>query len=223
MTSRHRWTDAERAYLRQHYADTLTADIAVQLGVAPSRVLAMANALGLHKSPAMVAETARVRTLAPGHGSHATRIKPGEKPWNTGLKGVTGMQHACRVTQFKPGNKPHTWVPVGSYRVNADNNLDRKVSEDGGVNERWKPVHRLVWVAANGPVPAGHLVVFKPGRHSTDVALITLDAIELITRAENMRRNSYHTNYPAELCQVVQLRGQLTRTINRKAKEAAGS
>ena len=212
----HRWTDDQVAHLRQHYADTLTADLAITLGVRASRILAKANALGLRKSTALISETARQRTLSPGHGSLGSRIQPGAVPWNKGVKG----ERVSPATELKPGNRPATWVPVGSYRVNADGYLDRKVTDDGGPNQRWQPVHRLLWIEAHGPIPAGHIVVFKPGRRTADLAQITLDAIELVTRAENMLRNSYHTNYPPELRSLVQLRGALLRQINRKAKEA---
>lgn len=217
---RHRWQAFELDFLRQHYATMLTSTIATTLGIAARRVLAKANELGLRKSIALIAETARQRTQNASHGSHRTRIQPGSVPWNKGMKGSTGTQPGCRATQFKAGNKPHTWVPVGSYRI-CEGQLQRKFSDDpGSADKRWRAVTRLVWEEAHGPMPAGHLVVFKPGRQTTDPAAITLDAIELVTRAENMRRNSYHTNYPPELRSVVQLRGVLSRQINRKAKEA---
>jgi hypothetical protein len=216
LAPRHRWTDDQVEHLRQHYASTLTVDLAATLGVRASRILAKANALGLYKTTALISETARQRTMAPGHGSLASRIKPGTVPWNKGIQG----ERVSPDTEFKPGNRPHTWVPVGSHRINADGYLDRKVTDDGGPSQRWQPVHRLVWIDAHGPVPAGHIVTFKPGRRTTDLVQITLDAIELVTRAENMRRNSYHTNYPPELRSLVQLRGALQRQINRTAKEA---
>jgi hypothetical protein len=122
-------------------------------------------------------------------------------------------------TQFKDGSRPHTWVPVGSYRINGDGYLDRKVNDLPGPNTvRWKPVHRLVWSDAHGPVPEGCTVVFKPGRRTTVLELITVDAVECITRAELMARNSIH-NLPPALVEIHQLRGTLKRAINRKAKE----
>lgn len=69
-------------------------------------------------------------------------------------------------------------------------------------------------------MPKGHLVVFRPGRKTLDAELITLDAVELITRAENMARNTMH-RLPKELAQVHQLRGVLTRTINQRQKGGA--
>lgn len=219
-TKRHRWLPWQEELLRGHYATSLTADLAEVLGVPPSRVLAKANAMGLHKSRELIAEIARERSVRPEHGGRRTRFRPGQLPMNKGTKGVMGVQEACRATQFKPGNLPHTWVPVGSYTINGDGVLDRKISEEPGPrHKRWKPVTRLVWEAAHGPIPAGHAVVFKPGRASTDPELITLDAIELLTRRELMARNTLHAVYPPDLVRVAQPRGLLTRTINQRQKE----
>jgi hypothetical protein len=215
------WTEAEEELLRQCYADALTADLAVVLDMPARRILAKANAMGLKKSIELIAETARQRTMQPGHGSQRTRIRPGQEPWNKGKPGVTGTQEACRATQFKPGSRPHTWLPVGSYRVVPDGTLEQKVNDLPGPNTvRWKPVARLVWESANGPVPSGHAVVFRRGMKTTNPDLVTLDRLQLVTRVELMRQNSYHTNMPPELARLVQLRGVLSRAINTKAKKA---
>jgi hypothetical protein len=215
------WSAVDEELLRQAYATNLTTALAKVLGRTPKQVLAKAHDMGLHKTTEHVAELARQRTSTPGHGSHRTRIAPGTTPWNKGVKGVTGTQEACRATQFKPGDVPHTWQPVGTYTVNPDGMLDQKVNDDPGPRHvRWKPVHRLVWEAAHGPVPKGHIVVFKHGRRSTDPALVTLDAVECITQAENMRRNSIHAKNP-QLSELMRLRGRVTRAINRQAKQQA--
>ena len=100
-----------------------------------------------------------------------------------------------------------------------DGQLQRKVNDNPGNNtDRWKPVSRLVWEAANGPVPPGHLVVFRPGCSTTNPALITLDTVELITRSEHARRNSW-TRLPPELREITRLRATLTRFTNQRAKE----
>jgi len=110
--------------------------------------------------------------------------------------------------------------PIGSLRVTVDGYLQQKVNDDLPPQRRWKAVHTLVWEEAHGPVPKGHVVVFIPGTHTTDIGHITLDRLELVTRAELMRRNSYHTRYPKELGLVIQMKGQLTRRIRRIEKEA---
>jgi hypothetical protein len=215
------WTAKEEAYMREHYADTLTVDIAARFGMTAKRVLAKANAMGLHKSRELIAETARQRSMSPDYGGRRTQIKPGQAPWNKGVPGSTGTHPNTRATQFKPGMKTPTWKPIGSYRV-VEGQLQVKVNDLQGPSAmRWHPVSRVVWEAAHGPIPDGHKVVFKPGRATLDPALITLDAIELVSCAELMRRNSYHTTLPPELARVVHLRAVLSRVINRKTKEAA--
>jgi hypothetical protein len=211
---RQRWLPWQEEFLRRNYADSLTVDLAKVLETTIKRVLAKANAMGLHKSLALIAETARERNSRPDNGNRRTRIQPGAVPWNKGKHYVAGGRSA--ETRFKPGGRPMTWVPVGSYRV-KEGNLQQKISDQPGNDVmRWAPVSRLVWEAAHGPVPAGHKVVFKPGRHSTDVEEVTLDSVELLSDEALMRRNSYHSTLPPEMARMVQLRGVLTRAINRK-------
>jgi len=218
------WRPAEVALLQRAYPHLPTRHVALALGRPIQNVYAKATHLGLAKSSAFLATDKSGRIFKGGTLGQATQFKPGHTSWTKGLKGVVGVQPECRRTQFKPGTlngrAVHLVMPVGAHRVNADGYLDRKVSEQPGPqNLRWRPVHRLVWEAAHGPVPAGHAVVFRQGRFSTDPALITVDALELITRRELMLRNTVH-RYGPEVAKAVQLRGALQRQINRKAKEA---
>jgi hypothetical protein len=207
--TRRPWTDAERAVVRARYADTPTVRLAAELGRPLKSVYTLADRLGLAKSREYMRER---------HGTHAvtagvaTRFQPGIVPWNKGVSYQPGGR--VRETQFKPGNRPHGWVPIGSYRINGDGYLDRKVADDGRGPRDWVAVHRLVWIEAHGPVPADHVVVFKPGRRTTELAAITLDAVECITRRELLNRN----RMPPELQKLVQLRGALTRQINKRTK-----
>lgn len=216
------WTEAEIDLVRQRYADTRTEDLARELRRPPGSVYQHAAKLGLKKNPELVVAMARERSSDPAHGGYACRFQKGAVPANKGKKMPEGWAPGDMAsTQFKKGQMPHTWRPVGSHTVNPDGILDEKVSEAPGPRHlRWKPVHRLVWERANGPVPAGHVVVFRAGRKTTDRALITLDAVELVTRRELMRRNSFH-NWPQPLEEVVLLRGRLTRQINQRTKETA--
>ena len=151
------------------------------------------------------------------------RIKPGQSPWNKGVKGSTGTQDACRATQFKPGRAPseaRNYKPVGSLRISKDGYLEKKVTDDQSIYpaRRWVALHRLVWERKNGQVPKGHIVVFRPGMLATEPDQITVDRLECITRSENMQRNTYH-RYGKEIAQLIQLRGAITRKIREKEKE----
>ena len=212
--SRRRWTEADIAVVVARYADTNTAELADLLGRPEGSVYTLAYRLGLHKSPAFMRHR---------HGAHAvevgraTRFQPGQVSWNKGAHYQPGGRAV--ETQFKPGNRPHGWVPIGSYRVNADGYLDRKITDDGRGPRDWCAVHRLTWIEAHGMPPAGHVVVFRPGKRTTDLAAITLDALELVTRAELMKRNSIE-RYPKELSDLMRLRGVVNRQINRARKAA---
>ncbi len=213
------WREWELDFLRRHYPEVPTEPIAAALGRPLRSVLAKAHALGLRKTRELIAAIASERSRRPGHGGQAHQFKAGLVPWNKGTKGLVGVQPACRATQFKPGTKPHTWVPVGSFRVTPDGVLERKFSDDPGPpSARWRNYAALVWEAEHGAVPKGHIVVFKPGQKTVDPALVTLDRLECISRADNVRRNSVH-QLPPELREIVHLRGRLTRAINTKARQ----
>jgi len=141
------------------------------------------------------------------------RFKPGHKTWNDGMKGWQSGRRSAE-TRFKAGRKPHTWVPVGSERVTDDGTLQRKVSDTGYPPRDWRAVHALIWEEHNGPVPLGHICVLK----NRDKRDFRIENIEYITRAENMRRNSYH-RYGEEVARAIQLRGALNRQINKRLRQ----
>jgi len=134
-----------------------------------------------------------------------TCFEPGNRPHNYGKKGWQAGGDAVK-TQFKPGNRPHTWVPVGSERINKNGIRQRKISDTGYCPRDWQSVHSLLWEENHGPIPAGNIVVFRQGNE------IRIDNLELITRAENMRRNTVH-RLPKELVRVIRIRGKLNRRI----------
>lgn len=219
----HRFTEVERELVRRHYADSLTADLSTATGLSAGQIHRLAHSLGVSKSRELVADMAR-QALEGDHPWRQHRFAPGHTPANKGKTMPDGWAPGrMRETQFKPGVRPHTWMPVGSYRVNPDGALERKVNDlPGPYHVRWHPVSRLVWEEAHGPVPAGHIVVFKPGRRTTVLAEITLDAVECISKRENALRNSIH-NLPAPLKEIAQLRRRITRQINKRARAQEAS
>jgi hypothetical protein len=218
--NRFRWTPEAERTLRQLYPDHAAQDVAVAIGCSTKSVHYKADALGLSKSPAWWAREAERAKIV----GAATRFKPGHNTWNKGTHFTAGGRSA--ETRFKPGRAAHeatNYLPIGSVRITKDGYLERKVTDDPALvpARRWVAVHRLVWEAEHGPAPAGHAVVFKPGQRTTTEADITLDRVELVTRAELMRRNSYHTHLPPEVARLVQLRGALNRKINRRMRSGS--
>lgn len=220
MTGR-AWTSAEIEAVRTRYPNERCEDIARDLGRTPRGVYARANELGVRKSDAFLASGKAGRL--DGVRGGATRFAKGHVPANKGLRRPGWAPGRMAETQFPKGVRQGVAVklykPIGSERISKDGYLERKVNDDLPLQRRWKAVHRIVWESAHGPIPPGHAVVFKPGRHSIEAGEITVDALELITRAELMKRNSYH-NYPQPIPQLIQLRGALNRKINRRSQQA---
>lgn len=215
------WSDEEVAYLHQHYPHQGTWAIAEALGRAERQVYQKAHTLGLKKTPEYLAGPL-ARRFRDGEVGMQTRFQKGLIPWNKGIKGVTGNHPNTRKHHFKGGElsgiAARKYQPVGAHRVIRDGVVERKVSDDAGpAHKRWRGVHELVWIAANGPVPNGHIVVFRPGMKSTNPEEITIDHVECISRAENLRRNSVH-RYPQEIKDVIRARAVLNRRITHVEK-----
>ena len=213
------WSQEEIDVLRSLYPDTSTAEIAKKLGITVDRVYHKAHKMGLAKSAEFLesANSGRIQRGRSDPRMIATQFKPGQQVWNKGMK---GLRIGGEETQFKPGQLPHNTSEIGAYRITKGGTLQRKISNAKGSNsKRWRGVHELVWVEANGPVPEGHICVFKPGMKTSELEEITVDKVECISFAENMRRNSYHNNYPKVIARLIQLRGAVQRKINRRMKE----
>ncbi|AGW94641.1 hypothetical protein N234_31825 [Ralstonia pickettii DTP0602] len=221
--SKYLWQPHEIEAVLQLYPTSKTSDLAEALGRSTTSIYRLADKLGLRKTAEYLA-TPDARRLD-GSRDNGHRFRPGHVSWNKGIKGSAGQHPNTVRAHFKKGERRGAantnYVPIGTERITDDGYLVRKVTDDPSLvpARRWIAVHRLVWEAAHGPIPPGHAVVFLPGRRTTDAALITVDALELVTRGELARRNHPRSRSP-ELAKLVQLKGAITRQVNRIAREA---
>jgi hypothetical protein len=217
MGTRRFWQPAELELIRQLYADTPTREIAQQLGRPIAGVWRIANNLGLRKSLKCIADQSRARTADPNHGSRRTYFVKGHLTYNKGKKMPGWAPGRMAETQFKKGGRNANWMPIGATRK-IDDYLYVKVSDVPYVpyTVNWKPVHIQRWEEANGKMPARHVLIFKDGnRDNFDLA-----NLELLTRAELMRRNTIH-KLPEDLKDVIRLNQNIKRRI-RKQRSSNG-
>ncbi len=205
------WTAEESAYLAARYPHDSTQSIADRLGRRLSQVYNRAHAHGLKKTAAYLSSEASGRINKQTDAQKLHRFKPGVTPWNKGIAWDSGGRSA--ETRFKPGTVPPNRQEVGALRINSDGQLDIKLAP--GLRQ-WKALSHYVWFLETGEWPAkGMLLRFKNG----DVHDPRMDNLELLTRRENMLRNSVHTNYPPEIVKLVQLRGAIHRQIRSRQQQ----
>ena len=206
------WRTREDERLRVLYPDTSTKEVARILRCSLSRVYNCAWTLGLKKSAAYLARPAASRLRRGDNIGAAYRFMPGHVPFNKGLKGWSAGGRSV-ATRFKKGQRSVRWkhITIGSTRL-MDGYLQKKMSVTGYPPRDWVAVHVLLWQEAHGQVPPGHCLRFKDGNKQN----IRLENLELVSRGENMRRNTIH-RYPPELKKTIPLAGKLRRTLRRKA------
>lgn len=107
-------------------------------------------------------------------------FEKGHIPANKGKH--VGVHPNAVATQFQPGNQPYNKLPISSVIVKSDGYLWRKL---GPGNRDWRQEHILIWEAAHGPIPAGHVVTFVDGNKLN----ISLDNLRLISNAVNLELN----------------------------------
>ncbi len=212
------WSAEDDAVMATRYPHEPTPVIATALRRTATAVYARAAVLGLSKSPEYLASPAACRLRRGDHVGAAFRFPKGHVPANKGLRRPGWGPGRMKHTQFRKGTRNGTaaehYRPIGSTR-GIDGYVYRKVSAIPNVpyTVNWKPDHVLLWTSQQGPVPPGHVIVFRNG-HKTD---IQLENLECISRRELMARNTVH-HLPAPLPETIQLLGALNRKIRRRTQ-----
>jgi hypothetical protein len=137
-----------------------------------------------------------------------SRIKPGTIPPNKGKRMSKSQYKKCMATMFKKGNiPPNTKMRDGVISIRNDKRgvPYKHIRVSMGV---WIPYHRYRWEMFRGPIPAGHCIWFKDGNSLNT----KLENLELITRKENMSRNTI-ARYPSEIQSAIHKLKKLQKSI----------
>lgn len=215
------WTEAELRTLRELFPTRRTPDVAQLLGCKISRVTAMASKLGLKKRPEACGWLKKGQSQP---GTEGGRFQKGIIPANKGLRrpGYSVGRGRMQETQFKKGERTgaaaRNWKPVGTITTDPEGYLRIKVREavsgehsGYGNTKVWPLYGRYTWEQHNGPIPSRHLVRFKDGNKQN----CAIENLELLSMADNARRNSMWAQLPRELALAIQMNGQLKRKIRR--------
>lgn len=131
--------------------------------------------------------------------SPATEFKPGDIPFNKGMKQSEWMSSEAiertAKTRFKKGDLPHNTQPLGYIRRTLHRRNGEVVGYDWYINIDWTGARRpnynyrkYLWEVFHGEeAPKGMIFVAKDGDQAKKP---TTENVEMITRAEHMRRNN---------------------------------
>jgi hypothetical protein len=208
------WTESEVEILKLLYPDNRCSDIADAMNCGLKRIYGKAKALGLKKSEAFNQSTLSGRITNMMLKGADFRFKKGHQPYNKGLSWNDFMSPENQLKSLRAayhkGHLPHNTKSDGEISIRRDkNSYDYKFKRIHLGD--WKALHVCNWEEMYGPVPEGFIVVFR----SADRMNCDISNLELITREENMLRNSIQ-RYPKELQDVMKLQKQLTHQINGK-------
>lgn len=211
---RHSWTGSELRYLKSRYPHISTNAIAAFLGVSVSAVYQQAQTMGIKKSEAFLQSerSGRLNKRIADVGKRY-RFKKGHTPANKGKKMSAELRERVKHTWFKKGHEPHNTKHDGyiSIRKDSHGRLYAHIRISKG---RFEMLHRYIWEQHNGPIPEGQIVTFING----DTSDLRIGNLELITREENMLRNTRH-NYPQDLQQAIMALNKLKKAIKEYGKE----
>lgn len=149
-----------------------------------------------------------------------SRIKPGHIPANKGKKMSAELKEKTKHTFFQKGNLPKNTKDrdgVISIRYeHPERNGGRPYKYVRVSLGKWVPLHQHIWEKKHGKPSEGMCLWFKDG----DSLNCTLKNLELITRAENARRNrAKFLEYPEELKQNIITLSLLKRKIKQHGKK----
>lgn len=198
--SRKKYTTAtkeEDNFIKENYLDLPVKRIATILGRTGNFIDKRIERMGL-SIPRHIIEQRK----------EESRFNKGSISFNKGKKQEEYMTpeaiEKTKKTRFKKGNIPHNTNYDGHERISKDGYIEVRIKRG-----RYKLKHIVEWEKVNGKVPKSHCLRCLDGNQlNTDP-----DNWELITRIENMYRNSKH-NFPEEIIPSLVLNRKIENKIN---------
>lgn len=105
---------------------------------------------------------------------NAHRFQKGHIPANKGEK--VPLEKQSLGTQFQKGHTINN-RPIGAEQIRKNGYIWVKVEQP----RKWRKKHLVVWEQAHGPLPPGHVILFRDGNRLN----CSLDNLALVTKSEH--------------------------------------
>lgn len=195
------WPPAKLKWFKKLYATTTNADLSFIFEISKSTILKAGKALGLEKAPEMF---------------KSGQFKPGQEPANKGKTMSSEVREKVRHTWYKKGHKPKNTLYDGAIRQRKDSRTGITYKYIRLSEGNWELLHRHVWRQHNPDqeLKTEDYIRFKDGNSLN----CDIGNLELITRKENMNRNTIH-RYPSEVKQVIRRISKLDKKLKEHGTE----
>lgn len=170
MTKQHKFTDAEKDFMREYTPGHSYKEIQA----------AFVERFGWGITLGQVSSFVKRYNLSTGRTG---RFEKGHTPPNKGMKGF--HPQGSEKGWFKKGHTPANTRMIGEERINKDGYTEVKVGHN-----TWALKHRVIWENANGEIPKDCVVIFK----DNDKTNITIDNLMLVKKAVHAEINKTGLN-----------------------------
>jgi hypothetical protein len=181
-----KWTEEQKKILMDNLEILSYKEIGVLVGKSKTAVSMYCHSHKIERS-----EKAQKRI---NKRTNTTMFVKGQKPWNTGTKGLTKPNS----TSFKAGDTKSIVLPEFSisYKENKNGQTYKVIK----IGSKWIRLQRYNWEQLFGPIPEGYVIVFKDG----DSLNCDPENLECITKKEQLRRMLAYTIKKAEARKALQ-------------------
>jgi len=172
MTGRTSFTPAQDIEIQKHYLTIPIKTLGERIGKSYTGIMCRIKQLGL-SIPAEIIE----------RNKQSARINKGNIPANKGKKMSPELYERVKRTMFKKGDVSANTMYDGAIvtRHNHKNRGSRPYNYIRVTKGKWELLHAHLWKQHNGPVPAGHIIIFKNG----DTMNCSLDNLVCISREQH--------------------------------------
>lgn len=207
------WTKEEDNLVIEKFPHVNTIEIAKVLNRSYGSVATRANFLQLKKTDEFMKSDLSGRNNNLSNLGISTRFKKGLIPQNKGKKVSIETYQKLQKTFFKKGNIPHTAYARDGVITTRIDNKGRPYKYIRVSLGKWKLLHKYNFENRFGKIPSNCCLWFKDGNS------LNCDEqnIELITRAENVKRNRKKF---LELPDDIISTSKLINKLNKKIKNA---
>lgn len=194
------YTTSEQQYIIDNIATKSIKEIAAHLKRCNVKIRIEIKALGLQ--------------YIVDNKAKESRFKPGFIPANKGKKIEDYMSpetiRKFKANQYKKNHIPHNALADGTEvkRKDKSGRIYTLIKVPGKRKLQLK--HRVVWEQCKGKIPKAHNIIFIDG----DTDNFNIDNLKCISNKDLLRMNSLH-NLPQEMQEILQLKGAITRQINK--------